>query len=72
MSSELPYFLLDEIYELFGYTNRRSAYNAIRLGRFPVRTYKIGRSIVADREVVREFFRREREAGAIHLQESAP
>jgi len=68
--SEIPYFTLDEIYELFGYTNRRSCYNAIRAGVFPVRTFKIGRTIVADREVVREFFRSEREKGAIHLQET--
>jgi hypothetical protein len=67
--SEIPYFTLDEIYELFGYTNIRSCYNAIAANRFPVHTYKIGRTIVADRAIVREFFRKEREAGAIHLQE---
>jgi len=66
--SELPYFTLDEISELFNYTNIGSCYNAIRGGRFPVKTFKVGRTIVADKAVVREFFRVEREAGAVHLQ----
>ena len=69
--AELPYFTLDEIFELFGYSSKRSAYVAIDRGCFPVPTYKVGRRIVADREVVRTFFARERERGAIHLQETA-
>ncbi len=70
-SNELPYFYLDEIFELFGYKTKRSAYVAIDRGCFPVPTYKMARRIVADREVVREFFRRERKRGAIHLDEHA-
>ena len=61
---ERPFFTLDEIYELFLYKNKRSAYVAISRGCFPVATYKIAGRRVADREVVRAFFRAQRRAGA--------
>ncbi len=61
---ERPFFTLDEIYELFLYKSKQSAYVAISRGCFPVPTYKLGGRRVADREVVREFFRAQRRAGA--------
>ena len=61
---ELPYFTLDEIYELFGYASKESAYTAIHRRCFPVHTYRLAGRRVADREVVREFFRAQRRAGA--------
>ncbi len=61
---EFPYFTLDEIYELFLYKNKQSAYVAISRGCFPVATYKLAGRRVADREVVRAFFRAQRRAGA--------
>ena len=60
---EIPYFTLDEIFELFGYKSKQSAYVAISRGCFPVHTYRLAGRRVADREVVREFFRAQRRAG---------
>ena len=61
--SYLPYFDVDELQALFGYKHKVSVYNAIKRGTFPVPTYKIRGSIVADREVVRRYFELKREAG---------
>ena len=65
---EFPYFTLDEIFEIFGYKNKGSAYVAIHRGCFPVPTYRLAGRRVADREVVREFFREKRRAGAEALR----
>ena len=68
--NEPPYFALVNVYQLFGYTNIASAHNAIRRGSFPVKTYKLGRTIVMDREGVREYFRRRRDEGLAALNET--
>ena len=60
---ERPYWILDELLELFCYKSKASAYTAIHRGTFPVETYRIAGRRVADREVVREFFRAHRRAG---------
>lgn len=62
-TAELPYFYLDEIYELCGYKSLRSAYVAIDTGNFPVLTYKLARRIVADKAVVRALFQKHRTEG---------
>ena len=51
----------DQLTELFEYKSRRSLYEAIRIGAFPVPTYKIGQIIYAERNVVREYFRKVRD-----------
>ncbi len=66
--AEMPYFALEEVYQLFGYTNLSSCHNAIRGRRFPIQTYKIGRTIVVDREVVRAYFRKRRDEGLAQLE----
>jgi hypothetical protein len=66
MSSQL-YVDADQLMQLFQYTNRRGFYNAVRNGKFPVATYKIGGKIYADVEVVREYFRRKRAEGMAAL-----
>ncbi len=66
---ECPYFTLDEIYELFLYKNKQSAYVAISRGCFPVPTYRLAGRRVADREVVRAFFRVQRQVGAELLRQ---
>ena len=63
MSDGLPYLTTDDLQLLFGYKSRNCLYNAVRNGTFPVETYKIGRWIVADREVVRTFFADQRQRG---------
>ncbi len=65
--NELPYWTLDEIFELFGYKNKQSAYVAISRGCFPVHTYRLAGRRVADCAVVREFFRARRQEGVEDL-----
>lgn len=45
-----------------------TAKNRIAASTFPVRTYKVGKILVIDREVHDEYFRREREAGLLALK----
>jgi hypothetical protein len=67
---ELPYFTLKQLREIFGYKNMNTVWNAVSLGRFPVPTYRLGKIRVADKAIVREYFRQMRAIGAIQLQES--
>ena len=60
---KFPYFTLDEIFQVFGYKTKQSAYVAISRGCFPVHTYRLAGRRVADREVVLRFFREQREVG---------
>lgn len=62
MSEEQPWLALKEICHLYGLTFE-SAKNAIKRGRFPVSTYKVGRTIVVDREVHANYFSIKREKG---------
>lgn len=63
MSEGLPYLTSDDLQLLFGYRTLKCLQQAVRNGNFPVPTYKIGRYIVADKEVVRAFFADQREKG---------
>ena len=65
---EYPWVTIGQIHPLFGYPCRRSAVRAIREGRFPIPTFKLhSRKIVADREVVHEYFRLQGDAGTQQL-----
>ena len=59
----LPYLTADELCTLFMYKSKRELYSAIRYGRLPVATYKLGGRIVADRKVVRAFFQKMQDQG---------
>lgn len=65
----LPYMQIEEFAPLFGY-KVNSAKNVIGEGRFPVMTYKLGRRIVADRDVVDAYFKARRQQGLAALKES--
>lgn len=60
MSDGALYIELDTLALLFGYKNKETARKAIYSGAFPVATYKLRGSWVADKEAVKEFFRRKR------------
>ena len=47
-----------------------SAKNAVLLDRFPVRTYKVGRRVVIDRQVMAAYFEAQRIAGMKALEEA--
>lgn len=63
MTAELPYLFVEELTVLFNYKNVESTQRAISRGTFPVATYRIGKRRVADREVVRAYFRKMRDDG---------
>lgn len=64
---------LDELTVLFGYKNRRALVRAIKNDKFPVPTYEISpNNLVADAQVVNEYFERKRQAGLTELGEKGP
>ena len=63
MGAELPYVLIEDLTILFNYKNVESTQRAISRGTFPVPTYRVGKRRVADREVVRAYFRKMRDEG---------
>ena len=56
MPIELPIIELDELVELFQYTNRRALVRAIRLKRFPIKTFDVGGRLVAHAGAVDQYF----------------
>lgn len=66
MPEGLPYLDTKELTVVFNYKNVESCRRAISRGTFPVPTYKLGKQRVADREVVKEHFRKIR-AGQIRV-----
>lgn len=67
MTDETPWVALKDVHGMYGMT-LESARNSIARGTFPVPTYKLGRNIVIDREVHKEFFAHKREAGLRELR----
>lgn len=65
LKKRLPSFMMNayELTELWGYKSVRVLYDAIHKGRFPIPTYKHGKYVVADQEVVREYFAKKRREG---------
>lgn len=64
---------LDELTALFGYTNRRALVRAIKNDKFPVPTYEISpNNLVADAQVVAEYFERKKLEGMEALGERGP
>ena len=66
--TELPYFQIDDVWDVMGYPNRRAALTAIRLGKFQVPTYQLRpRKTVVDRKVLRAYFGSKRQNGLDQL-----
>lgn len=57
-----PWLGLEEFAPLFGVTPD-TAKNKIAYGTFEIKTYKLGRKIVADKAVIDAYFARRREEG---------
>lgn len=66
---ERPWLELDEFAPLFGVTPD-TAKNKIAQETFEIPTYKIGKKIVADRQVIETFFEARRQDGLRRLQKS--
>ena len=56
----LPILELDELVEIFEYTNMRAARRAIRLGKFPVPTFELAGRTVAHADAVDLLMKRKR------------
>jgi len=67
MKDDVPWLPLKEVCHQYGMTIG-AAYNAIKAGRFPVPTFKVGKFYAIDKEVHAEFFRQKREAGLAALR----
>jgi hypothetical protein len=63
-----PWLPLSIACDMFGMTYN-SARNAVLQERFPVMTYRLGRYIVVDKDVMQNYFREQRERGLKKLQE---
>jgi len=48
----------EELTALFGYKNERSTWRAMSRGTFPVKTYKLGRTVYAKKNDVRAYFQK--------------
>ncbi len=64
-SPKMPSFLMNahDLTELWGYASVKVLYSAIERGTFPIPTFKHGRHVVADVEVVKAYFKKHREDG---------
>lgn len=66
---EIPWVRLSDIYELFGYPTYAAAKKAVVDGRFPIYTFRLANSSVADKAIVRAFFLDHREEALKKLAE---
>lgn len=64
-----PWLRLDEFAPLFNVTPD-TAKNKIAMDTFEIKTYKLGREVVADRAVIDAYFERRRKEGLAALDES--
>lgn len=67
MPEGMPYLDTEELTTVFNYKNVESTRRAMSRGTFPIATYRMGKQRVADREVVKEYFRRMRDEGMDEL-----
>lgn len=68
---EVPWVAVKDVFSMYGLTSYWSAKERIRLGTFPVLTYKVGKTPVIDKVVHEEFFRRQRQLGLRALETTA-
>ena len=62
----------DELFTVFrNYPTKDAMYKAIQRGSFPVKTFRIGNKIYADKVAVVEYFRRQRESAMQALEASS-
>jgi hypothetical protein len=64
----LPILELDELVEIFEYTNVRAARRAIRLKKFPVPTFELAGRTVAHEDAVELFMKRMRDEALEAMQ----
>lgn len=67
MTEQPCWVAVKDVCEHYGNTFA-TAKNRIAANTFPVNTYKVGKTLVIDREVHNEYFRLKREAGLLALK----
>jgi hypothetical protein len=65
----LPILEIDELVEIFEYTNRRAAVRAIKQGTFPVPVFTLAGRTVAHVDAVSLFFEEQRQASMTWLKD---
>ena len=64
---EVPWYEIDQVWQILGFKNRRACIRSIRVGKFPLATYELAGRQVVDKEVAHSFFLRNRQAGMEQL-----
>lgn len=65
----MPILEFDELVEIFGYTNARSARRAMRLDKFPIPTFEIAGRTVAHVDVLKEYFDKKYDESIVALRD---
>lgn len=65
----LPIFEIEELVEIFDYTNRRAAIRAIKDGTFPVPVFKLAKRWVSHIDAVNLYFEEQRQASMTWLKD---
>jgi hypothetical protein len=65
----LPILEMDEMVEIFDYTNRRAAVRAIKQGTFPVPVFELAGRYVAHVDAVSLYFEEQRQASMTWLKD---
>lgn len=65
----LPILEMDEMVEIFDYTNRRAAVRAIKQGTFPVPVFELAGRLVAHVDAVSLYFEEQRQASMTWLKD---
>ena len=60
---EVPWYEIEQVWQILGFKNRRACIRSIRVGKFPLATYELAGRKVVDKEVAQAFFRTKREEG---------
>lgn len=72
MADKPPYWLdIDDLLKIFSNYNKESLYKAIQRDVFPIKTFRLGKRIYADKEAVRRYFKRLRDEALRDLEETS-
>lgn len=72
ISKDTIWLNTDDLFTVFrNYPTKAAMYKAIQRGTFPVKTFRIGNKIYADKAAVVEYFRRQRQDALSSLEASS-
>lgn len=72
MADKPPYWLdFEDLLKVFSNYSRDALYKAIERGTFPVKTFRLGKRLYADKSAVRAYFRKMRDEAMQDLEETS-